>query len=168
MKKMIVLFLAGVVMAWTAQAGAFDLAVGVRYFSGSYLGLTYRDEMRLLSSQSGIIQVEALIGPIQFAMGNAIVGTGNAWPVTIGYIFKFPTPVIKPYLGVDLSFLLDVDASTYPGYSIIFTVQPKGGVEVYLGSISVYCGVGYSLVSYNGFVPVGLNWELGARYYLLK
>jgi len=161
MKKMIVLFLAGVVMAWTAQAGAFDLAVGVRYFSGSYLGLTYRDEMRLLSSQSGIIQVEALIGPIQFAMG-------NAWSVTIGYIFKFPTPVIKPYLGVDLSFLLDVDASTYPGYSIIFTVQPKGGVEVYLGSISVYCGVGYSLVSYNGFVPVGLNWELGARYYLLK
>jgi len=83
MKKMIVLFLAGVVMAWTAQAGAFDLAVGVRYFSGSYLGLTYRDEMRLLSSQSGTIQVEALIGPIQFAMGNAIVGTGNAWPVTI-------------------------------------------------------------------------------------
>ena len=173
MKKLIVFFLAGVVMTMAVQAGAFDVGVGARYFTGRLPGMRCSDidgQWRPVDSQSGLIQGEVLIGPVQFAIGYVeFAGNiGNACPVTIGCIYKFPMPIIKPYIGIDLSFLLDVNSSAFSAYRLIFTVQPKAGVEVRLGSMGVYGGVGYSLVDYGTFALYGLTFEIGGRVYLSK
>jgi len=173
MKKLIVIFAAGFMVAWAAQVSAFDLAVGARY---SGLGDISKAAGQV-SANSGLFQGEVLIGPLDLAAGYADLGNGYiVYPVTVGIVGKFPVSIVKPYIGADLSFLFDPNATRIPGFDLfIFTLQPKGGVEVQLGPVGVYGGIGYSFagiygtlagLSYGGFVPVGLTWEFGGRFYI--
>ena len=171
--KRIIIIVAAAVIVFAGTASAFDFAVG-----GRVAGVAGLSGLNTYTSGVGstMVQGQVLLGPLELGIG-VIPGVTGIYPITLGFLGKFPVPVVQPYLGGEFTYLLSPALNSSPDLQMhIFLTQIKGGAEVKLGNTGIYGGIGYALIlGYvnitgfgSGFVaaPAGLTWEVGARYYL--
>lgn len=181
MKKLLIVLAVVGVFSTVTTVHAFDLAVGARYAGLGALGG--------ITTGGGLLQGEILLGPLQVAAGYTDLGGGiTMYPLTVGFITKFPIPIVKPYIGADFTYYLMPgltaglnQAFQDLGYTgtvemNMFGFCGKAGAEVRIGPAGVYFGVGYGytmiLLTLDGQMapPMGapgLTWEVGGRFYFL-
>jgi hypothetical protein len=161
------------VIVFAGTASAFDFAVG-----GRVAGVAGLAGLNTYTAGVGttMIQGQVLLGPLELGIG-VIPGAIGIYPISVGFLGKFPIPVVQPYIGGEFTYLLAPELNSTPDIQMhIFIPQIKGGAEFKLGQVGVYGGIGYSFMLayinipgyFSGFggSPLGITWELGARYYL--